>query len=119
MAFNKNRFSTIINLKNIPLQVEGQYYPSEKTTYDSPCCDEVCEIYSIKLLGSSVELLPLFEDATTEVRVLTGWNAQTVDYISHIESLVLDKIGQDLQEDEDDAMIEQWLYEQSTIEELL
>lgn len=100
-------FQTIVFVNDVELFVAGTYSPAESPSEFCPGGDESCYIDFIGTEDEGgTDLSPLFQNATIDVNY--GCGVVTSDYMSHIEYLVLKKIGKELQEADDEARIDAW-----------
>ena len=100
-------FQTSVVVNDVELFVTGTYSPPEAPSEFCPGDDESCYIDFISTEeDGGTDLSPLFQNATIDINY--GHGIVTSDYMSHVEYLVLDKIGKELQESEDEARIDAW-----------
>ena len=100
-------FQTSVFVNDVELFVAGTYSPAESPSEFCPGDEESCYIDFISTEeDGGTDLSPLFQNATIDVNY--GCGVVTSDYMSHIEFLVLDKIGKELQEADDEARIDAW-----------
>lgn len=100
-------FQTSVFVNDVELFVAGTYSPAESPSEFCPGDEESCYIDFISTEeDGGADLSSLFRNATIDIDY--GCGVVTSDYMSHIEFLVLEKIGKELQEADDEARIDAW-----------
>ena len=98
-------FQTSVFVNDVELFVAGTYSPAEAPSEFCPGDEESCYIDFISTEeDGGTDLSPLFQNATIDIDY--GCGVVTSDYMSHIEYLVLEKIGKEIQEADDEARID-------------